>query len=138
MLLKRLIDGLSRSVCRKKSGIVLLSGVAAVLVGVERLIAPRSAPLLAVRKPRTDYFSIRQTRSELGYTFWVLQGHGHFTSFTLFDKWREAIDEANLRIGRNGSSTRDARVRHRLQQQNSPNSNQLDVFELSFAEERTR
>ncbi len=99
MLFKRLMDGLSRSVCRKKSGIVLLSGVAAVLVGVERLIAPRSAPPLAARKPRTDYFSIRQTRSEIGYTFWVLQGHGYFASFTLFDTWREAMDEANLRVG---------------------------------------
>jgi hypothetical protein len=134
MLLKRLIDGLSRSVCRKKSGIVLLSGVAAVLVGVERFIAPRPA----ARKPRIDYFSIRQTRSELGYTFWVLQGHCYFASFTLFDTWREAMDEANLRVGRNRSSRRDAHVRHRLQQQNSPNSNQFDVFELSFAEERTR
>jgi hypothetical protein len=138
MLLKRLIDGVSRGLSRKKSGIVLLSGVAGVLAGVERFIAPRPAPRPTARKPRVDYFSIRQTRSELGYTFWVLQGHGHFASFTLFDTWREAMDEADLRVGRNRSSRRDAHVRHRLQRQNSPNSNQLDVFELSFAEERTR
>ena len=116
MLLKRLIDGLSRNLCRKKGGIALLSGVAGVLAGVERFIAPRPA----VRKPRTDYFSIRQTRSELGYTFWVLQGHGYFASFTLFDTWREAMDEASLRVG----SAPDARVRHRLQQQNRANNDQ--------------
>jgi len=47
---------------------------------------------------RTDYFTIKRTRSELGYTYWVLQGHGKFASFTLFDTWREALDEANTRL----------------------------------------
>ena len=47
-----------------------------------------------------DRFSIRRTRSELGYTYWVLQGHGKYNGFTLFDTWQEAIDEAQRRISR--------------------------------------
>jgi hypothetical protein len=47
---------------------------------------------------RTDYFSIRQTRSDLGYVYWVLQGHGRFASFALFDSWREAMDAAHQHI----------------------------------------
>ena len=99
MFLKRLINGLSR----KRSGIALLSGVAAVLVGVEYLVAPRKpvkavSPKPLARAPRTDYFSVRRTQSDLGFTYWVLQGHGCFSSFALFDTWREAIDEANRRL----------------------------------------
>ncbi len=98
MLLKRLIVRLSRN----KGGIALLSGMAAVLGGVERLMLPK---MTAPRKPvplkilvkRTDYFSIRRTKSDLGYTYWVLQGHGYFASFALFDTWRDAMDEANHR-----------------------------------------
>lgn len=99
MRLKRLIDGLSRN----KRGIALLTGMAAVLGGVERLMSSRK-PTIPISPPnivlnrRTDYFSIRRTKSDLGFTYWVLQGHGYFVSFALFDTWREAIDEANLRV----------------------------------------
>jgi hypothetical protein len=29
--------------------------------------------------------------------YWVLQGHGEFQCFVLFDTWREAMDEATRR-----------------------------------------
>jgi hypothetical protein len=99
MRLKRLIDGLAR----KRSGLALLTGVTIVLEGVERLMSTRKpvtplAPRPAVLRPRTDYFSIKRSKSDFGFTYWVLQGHGYFSSFALFDTWREAMDEANHRI----------------------------------------
>lgn len=103
--MRALIRGLSRN----RGGIALLGGVAAVLTGVEAMLAPtpkrqvRSAmpqirPVPAMPKPRADYFAIRQTRSELGYVYWVLQGYGRYQSFALFDTWAEASAEAQSRL----------------------------------------
>ena len=47
---------------------------------------------------RRNYFSIRRTKSELGYVYWVLQGYGNFQCFVLYDTWKEAVDEASQRI----------------------------------------
>jgi hypothetical protein len=88
----------------------LLMGVSVVLRGVERLLAPSprvakssATPARKVAekrpsRPREHYFTIRQTRSEIGLVFWVLQGFGCYDSFTLLDTWREAMDEANRRL----------------------------------------
>lgn len=98
MKLKRLIAGLSRN----RRGLALLAGVTAVLEGVEWVMstrAPAKPAVVAPLKPkRVDYFSIRQTRSELGFVLWVLQGHGCYQSFSLFDTWQEAVEEANQRL----------------------------------------
>ena len=98
---KLLINGLSRH----RTGIALLSGAATLLEGVERALSTRPAvprtpdPVPALEKPcRTSYFTIKQTRSELGYVYWVLQGFGCYQSFALFDTWREAMDAAQARV----------------------------------------
>ncbi len=67
------------------------------LAGVEHLLAVKPAQPLP-RAARVDYFQIRRTRSEVGYTFWVLRGFGKYRGFTLFDTWQEAIDDAGRRI----------------------------------------
>lgn len=109
-------------VARHCSGAWILGGVAAMLEGVSRVLAPpqkqrRNAPvsirpvplvqpLATCKAPadrpapaaQRDFFSIKRTHSELGFTFWVLQGHGRFASFHLFDTWTEAINAADARL----------------------------------------
>ena len=72
-----------------RSSILFSAAVAGALVG-----------LWSKRRSRVCYFRIRRTRSELGYTFWILEGLDKHKCFVLFDTWREAIDEANLRLRR--------------------------------------
>ena|SRR5437764_6402593 len=93
----------------------LLAGAVGVLAGLRHLLfakdrverdgelsAPASAASIRTAEPagekRRNYFSIRRTKSELGYVYWVLQGHGEFQCFVLFDTWREAVDEALCRV----------------------------------------
>lgn len=107
MRLKRMIEGLART----RSGWLVLSGLAAVLGGVEKVLTVRQqscradvrsgsddAVALPAVSRRLHYFTIRQTRSELGYVYWVLQGFGWFQSFTLFDTWAEAMQSADARL----------------------------------------
>lgn len=101
-MLRHLVRGL----CAKSSGRTLVACAIGVLAGVECLLAKELAPLRApsrrvpVRRavPRTDYFQIRRSRFDLGYTYWVLQGFGCYRGFALFDTWREAMEEAEARI----------------------------------------
>jgi len=94
-----------RGLCRNSSGRGLVACAIGVLTGVECLLATQSAPAaapgpsvpVARALPRIDYFQIRRTRFELGYTYWVLQGFGCYRGFTLFDTWQEAIEEAEAR-----------------------------------------
>ncbi len=74
------------------------------------------SPAERADKTRRNYFSIRRTKSELGYVFWVLHGHGEFQCFVLFDSWREAIEEAIRRaLAFNAQFTFGfAHPRHRL------------------------
>lgn len=86
-----------RGLCRNSSGRALVAGAIGVLTGVEYLMtahptAPKPSPTA-----RTDYFKISRTQSDLGYTYWVLQGFGKYRGFTLYDTWREAMDEAARR-----------------------------------------
>lgn len=67
--------------------ILIAAGVAGALVG-----------LLARPKQPARCFSIKRTKSELGYTFWILQGFGRHKCFILCDTWQEAIEEANQRL----------------------------------------
>jgi hypothetical protein len=98
--------------CCNRPGRAFLAGAIGVLAGVEHLMSTRTGAAsttgeprvvktkqgAGLSRPRTDYFQIRRTKSELGYTFWVLQGFGRCSCFLLFDTWQEAIDEANLRL----------------------------------------
>ena len=102
MRLNSLVTGLSR----KRSGLALLVGLSTMLTGIERLLSthpPCRRPAVSRRtdKPdeaRKDYFAISQTRSEVGFVYWVLQGFGCYESFSLFDTWKEAVEEANRRV----------------------------------------
>jgi len=106
-MLRQLIKG----VCSHQGRLILMGSAIGVLAGVERLLSrsPRpkrtivsslSAPVtrMPAPHPREHYFQVRRTKSELGYTYWYLQGHGCFQCFLLFDTWREAMDEANIRV----------------------------------------
>jgi hypothetical protein len=91
-----------------------MAGAVGVLAGLQHLLSPKARirsgsdtvrPRSASRQsalelPETkrDYFSIRRTKSELGYVYWVLHGYGEFQCFVLFDTWREAMDEALRRV----------------------------------------
>jgi hypothetical protein len=104
-----MLQNVVRGLCRRSGGFVLVAGAIGVLTGVEHLMSGR-----AVTRARTggrsqkkmpgmprpeDRFTIRRTQSELGYTYWVLQGFGRYSGFTLFDTWREAMDEVQRRVG---------------------------------------
>jgi hypothetical protein len=95
-------------------GMHLIAGAVGVLAGLQYLLSPKgrvpsgsdtvrpraapqqSGPELPARK--RDYFSIRRTKSELGYVYWVLHGYGEFQCFVLYDTWREAVEEALRRV----------------------------------------
>ena len=95
-------------------GIRLFAGAIGVLAGLQHLlsskdrtkctgepaIAENAVPIRGAESVgnRRHYFSIRRTKSELGYVYWVLQGYGEFQCFVLFDTWREAIEEATARV----------------------------------------
>lgn len=94
-------------------GIRLIAGAVGVLAGLQHLLCAKDraecdgeplaaaipvSPAERADKTRRNYFSIRRTKSELGYVYWVLHGHGEFQCFVLFDSWREAIDEAIRRV----------------------------------------
>jgi hypothetical protein len=91
----------------------LLAGAVGLLAGLQDLLSPKdrktygeelSTPANAAcashsaLADRRNCFSIQRTNSELGYVYWVLQGYGEFQCFVLFDTWKEAVDEACLRI----------------------------------------
>ena len=91
-----MLQNIVRGFCRHSRGVILVAGTAGVLAGVQRLLSqPKSA------RPRTsDRFSVRRTQSDLGYTYWVVQGHGKYRGFALFDTWPEAIAEVLRRTSR--------------------------------------
>jgi len=101
-----------RGLCSNSNGRVLVASAIGVLVGVEHLLStqPRtSRPVAkqpqpdAVRaRPSSCCFKIRRTQSEIGYTYWVLQGFGKYQSFALFDTWQEAMVDANRRLSAAG------------------------------------
>lgn len=101
-MLRHLVRGL----CRSTGGLTLVASAIGVLAGVEYFMSSRSAQQQPVERKRTnpvpaarvDYFTIRRTRFELGYTYWILQGFGKHKCFVLCDTWQEAMNEATLRL----------------------------------------
>lgn len=92
----------------------LAAAAVGVLAGLEHLLSPKASIRPAFHPGPTrpapdengpelpqnkrDYFSIRRTKSELGYVYWVLHGYGEFQCFVLYDTWREAVHEALERV----------------------------------------
>lgn len=95
------LDDLVNALARRRRGAWLLCGLAAVLDTVERLmIVPgkRQATPAKHKVTRANFFTIKREQSDLGFTYWVLQGHGIYASFELFDTWAEAMSAAETRL----------------------------------------
>jgi hypothetical protein len=65
-------------------------------------LAAVTTPKLAgtnLSKPPSDrQFSIKRTKSEVGYVYWVLEGYGRHKCFVLCDSWEEAMEQAKARL----------------------------------------
>jgi hypothetical protein len=101
------------SLIKTTGALVLAASVVGVLIGVERLLTRR-----ARREPEADRpkllpkplqlcssspssqrpFSIRRTKSEVGYVYWILKGYGEHKCFVLCDTWQEAVEQAKIRL----------------------------------------
>ena len=104
-----MLHNVFRGLCRNRGGVILVAGAIGVLAGVKHLLSRPAAPHgQSPTIPKSDIsksglsktldrFTIRRTQSELGYTYWVLQGYGQYTGFTLFDTWQEAVEEMTRR-----------------------------------------
>ncbi len=68
-------------------------------VRVETLKAAPPAPLSRSAMSRADrQFSIKRTKSEVGYVYWILEGFGKHKCFVLCDTWEEAMEQAKTRL----------------------------------------
>ena len=116
-MLRHIVNG----VCLVPKGKLIVAGAIGMLTGIEHLLAtrprkhvdgagrrqaPAASPQPAIIRSHERLFVIRRTKSELGYTYWVLQGFHSCKCFLLFDTWQEAMDEANLRLGVNQPAER--------------------------------
>ncbi len=67
-----------------------------------RVETPRTtvpAPLVRSAMSRNDrQFSIKRTKSEVGYVYWILEGFGKHKCFVLCDTWEEAMEQAKSRL----------------------------------------
>ncbi len=104
-MLRKVVCGL----CRRRRGLTVVAGAIGVLAGVEHLLTARAAQPIAVQAvPALPVapaapgvrrrLKIAQTRSELGYVYWVLRELGEDPSYALFDTWQEAMAEATRRL----------------------------------------
>jgi hypothetical protein len=102
--MKRLLNGLFMAA----GAAVLAVGV---LVAVETLLSKRpkynlpvAAPppieplALPVEEKAPRNFSIKRTKSEVGFVYWILQGYGRYKCFILCDTWDEAMEQAKARM----------------------------------------
>jgi len=68
-------------------------------VRIEPLKAATIAPMMRPAPNRTDrQFSIKRTKSEVGYVYWILEGYGKHKCFVLCDTWEEAMEQAKTRL----------------------------------------
>jgi hypothetical protein len=100
-----------RILCRDGRGRTLVGGAIGILTGVQCLLTSREVKS-PVAKPKPEPVPVRadvasrpkprikisQTRSELGYVYWVVREFGPDPSYALFDTWQEAINEAARRV----------------------------------------
>jgi hypothetical protein len=68
-------------------------------VRVETQKTAPPAPLVRSDANRGDrQFSIKRTKSEVGYVYWILEGYGKHKCFVLCDSWEEAMEQAKSRL----------------------------------------
>ena len=68
-------------------------------IRVETARATPPAPLVRSAMSRGDrQFSIKRTKSEVGYVYWILEGYGKHKCFVLCDTWEEAMEQAKSRL----------------------------------------
>ena len=61
--------------------------------------ASSAAPVFRSALHRSDrQFSIKRTKSEVGYVYWILEGFGKHKCFVLCDTWEEAMEQAKARL----------------------------------------
>jgi hypothetical protein len=80
-----------RSESEKKSSDV------AVPEAVPQLTVEAPSPL-APKKDAARNFSIKRTKSEVGYVYWILEGYGKYKCFILCDTWDEAVEQAKAKL----------------------------------------
>jgi hypothetical protein len=100
------------NLCRDRYGLTVVASAIGVLTGIESILTSRNRAAKALRNPVTpepiaqasareplrQRFKITQTRSELGYVYWVVRDSSANPSYALFDSWREAMDEVANRL----------------------------------------
>jgi hypothetical protein len=60
-----------------------------------------AAPAPAELVPSKDSdrnFTIKRTKSEVGYVYWILEGYGKYKCFILCDSWDEAVAQAKAKL----------------------------------------
>jgi hypothetical protein len=68
-------------------------------IKVETTTFASTAPVFSSALSRADrQFSIKRTRSEVGYVYWILEGFGNHKCFVLCDTWEEAMEQAKTRL----------------------------------------
>jgi hypothetical protein len=95
MFLRKMFGG----VWKTSKALALAAGGVGLVVALQRFLSKPSRQQLdsSASRPlngRRDYFQIRRTKSDVGYTYWVLRGFGDFECYVLLDTWQEAMDEA--------------------------------------------
>jgi hypothetical protein len=53
---------------------------------------------LVPKKDAARNFSIKRTKSEVGYVYWILEGYGKYKCFILCDTWEEAVAKAKTKL----------------------------------------
>ena len=101
--MKRVLNGL----CIAAGATVLAVGVLVVLETLLSKRPKRNQPLPepAPKPPASELvkqkaernFTIKRTKSEVGFVYWILEGYGRYKCFILCDTWDEAIAQAKAR-----------------------------------------
>lgn len=95
---------LLRAVCLASGAAVLIGGVVAVCVGLERLRRGASTrPVHSGQSSRNaatrrHYFRIERLKDGMGQVCWMLHGFGRYECALQFDTWEEAMNQARYRL----------------------------------------
>jgi hypothetical protein len=81
---------------RRKRKVVVDDAPAVSEPVAERLATAEPATVPA--KPAQRNFSIKRTKSEVGFVYWILEGRGRYKCFIHCDTWEEAVAQAKARI----------------------------------------